>query len=191
MKTRKTLTPLLLEKEAENHAQKLNAMQSESMERLGGGPRKSIPQPTEAELKRFHAHYEKTDSCWNWIGDNADYGRFGMRGKIYRAHRLAWTWFCWAIPPRLVVHHKCNNTRCVNPTHLSVTTNRENILFGTSFVAQCARTGFCPKGHAYNPENTYMNKLGHRFCRECGRQKCRRQYHAKKAAWLSWKASGK
>jgi hypothetical protein len=40
----------------------------------------------------------------------------------------------------------------------------------------------CPSGHEYTPENTYLNRRGHRFCRACNNNRSRRGYAARKAA---------
>ena len=36
----------------------------------------------------------------------------------------------------------------------------------------------CPHGHAFTPENTFYDKKGHRRCKECGRQSCKKRYAA-------------
>lgn len=45
--------------------------------------------------------------------------------KIY-AHRLAWALHNGMDPTGLVVRHSCDNTRCVNPDHLSIGTDQDN-----------------------------------------------------------------
>lgn len=43
-----------------------------------------------------------------------------------------------------------------------------------------AARAYCPQGHLYSPENTYVTKQGQRKCRTCHRDRQRAYYHAKK-----------
>lgn len=62
--------------------------------------------------------------CWLWIGnlDKDGYGRY----KSDRAHREAYRRFKGSIGD-LQVLHKCDTPRCVNPEHLFLGTQLENI----------------------------------------------------------------
>jgi HNH endonuclease len=70
------------------------------------------------------------NSCWNWTGGRfvSGYGKFLVRGKTYRAHRVA---FVLAnrqnIPARLCICHTCDNPRCCNPAHLWLGTHLDNM----------------------------------------------------------------
>ena len=83
---------------------------------------------------RFWRQVKKTDGCWIWAGgtDKNGYGRMKAKvgGKIYRtAHRYSYTLHTGEIvPDDMVVMHSCDNPRCVNPDHLSLGTNRDNML---------------------------------------------------------------
>lgn len=82
--------------------------------------------------ERFLRHIEKTDSCWNWTGRlvGKGYGSLGLGGagaKGILAHRLSYQMHKGEIPEGMVVMHKCDNPRCVNPDHLDVGTQSQNI----------------------------------------------------------------
>lgn len=65
-------------------------------------------------------------ACWIWTGptNNHGYGRFG--GSRY-AHRVSYQLAHGPIPPGMVVLHRCDNPPCVNPDHLSLGTQRDNV----------------------------------------------------------------
>ncbi len=57
----------------------------------------------------------------------AGYGRVFMDGKQFYAHRLAWALHNGADPAGKVVRHTCDNPPCVNPEHLVIGTQRDNV----------------------------------------------------------------
>lgn len=82
--------------------------------------------------ERFMSKVQKTDSCWIWMASampNGGYGHLHFKGKSKaQAHRVSYLLFKGDIPDGLLVCHKCNNKRCVNPDHLYLGTNRQNVL---------------------------------------------------------------
>jgi hypothetical protein len=74
----------------------------------------------------------------------------------------------------LTVDHLCRNRRCVNPDHLEIVTNKDNILRGLSFAAMNKAKTHCIHGHEFNEQNTRHRHNGTRECLQCRREKRKR-----------------
>ena len=78
----------------------------------------------------FWSKVDKQDECWIWIAaiNMFGYGHFAIERKIYKAHRVAYMIKHGDIPDGMYILHSCDNPACVNPEHLRVGTQKDNIM---------------------------------------------------------------
>lgn len=145
-------------------------------------PAKSTP-----TIVRFESRivYEPSCGCWLWSGhlSSSGYGLFNVvdtrvGGKQIRkttsAHRFSYELVHGSIPHGMVTDHLCRNRACVNPDHLEVVTQAENVFRGDA--TKNKRTGLCHRCGSPDGRVVESTSKGYSFltwkCRPClARQK--------------------
>ena len=111
--------------------------------------------PTWSPEQRI-AHYSKPEpltGCHIWKGHLAvtGYGRVYYNRRLWLAHRLAWTLKNGPIPDGMVICHRCNVRRCVNPDHLALGTRADNNADTKAARLRLADAREATAGPAFDP----------------------------------------
>jgi hypothetical protein len=128
---------------------------------------------------------EPNSGCWLWAlaWGEKNYARSHRNRRSILASRQTWELAYGPIPAGLCVLHRCDNPPCVNPAHLFLGTQADNLRdmvskgrqnFGGS-AAAARKRATCAAGHSYDDGNLYVTSGGKRDCRACGRERKRRR----------------
>jgi DNA-binding CsgD family transcriptional regulator len=90
-----------------------------------------------ATIARFWSKVDMSagaDGCWLWTAGKFKhgYGQFWIGGKVRMAHRLSWEIENGPVPSgdhhgTMCVCHRCDVPSCVNPAHLVLGTQLDNV----------------------------------------------------------------
>ena len=106
---------------------------------------------------------EPNSGCWLWLGNvskKTGYAGFatGDARKFMSGHRYSWELHFGAIPPGKVVCHTCDIRCCVNPEHLFLGTQDDN-------VQDMRRKGRARYAHGEAHVNALLNEEAVRLIR--------------------------
>lgn len=134
-------------------------------------------------------HIELSDrGCWEWKGalNPSGYGQLTHKGVHQTAHRFAFANLVEPIRSGCWVLHHCDNSSCVNPSHLyqgSPADNRADALSRGRWRHPWGKRATCASGHDYEVVGYRIDKNdGSRVCRACQCNYKRKQRAAQKGA---------
>jgi hypothetical protein len=117
------------------------------------------------------------DGCWLW-GSTLDRDGYAV-WRNRRAHRVIYQSLVAAIQAGFVTDHLCRQRSCVNPSHLEIVTQRENVRRGFHVALRRPKLR-CKNGHDLSGDNLRVSN-GERACYACRRVQSRDGHRRRRA----------
>jgi hypothetical protein len=129
----------------------------------------SSPCPRHWSLKQRLQHRTIRDpktGCILWTGSRTTngYGGLNFGGRHWQAHRASWIVNRGPIPQGLLVCHRCDVRTCINPDHLFLGSQKENMADKVAKQGHERRTEEGPERRpSKSPEILRLEMFGREF----------------------------
>lgn len=104
--------------------------------------------------------------CWIWaMATSVPSGKYirgyiTVKNKQYIAHRWIYEQYIGKIPEKYDLHHKCENTLCVNPIHMEPKHESEHMSYHNTGIEHSIERKYKEaKGHKRKLTNNEVNEL--------------------------------
>ncbi len=127
-------------------------------------------------LERFYEKVVRSDTlfyngtpCLLWTGGGTTdgYGQCYYQGRKYMSHKWHYEVTVGPVPEGMDLDHLCEHRRCLDPSHLKISTHQENLLRGNTVTGINKRKTECLRGHPFDEKNTRIIPGIGRKCRTC------------------------